>query len=72
MRGATNTIMNLSQAQRNSGVVTHSSGNFAQAVKDLGVKANIVMPENAPQVKKNAVLVYNGIITECESTIKAR
>lgn len=76
MRGATNAILQLTDAQRKRGVVTHSSGNFAQAVslaaKSLGVKATIVMPKNAPQVKKNAVLGYNGIITECESTIEAR
>jgi len=76
MRGATNAILQLSEAQQERGVVTHSSGNFAQAVslaaKNLGVKANIVMPENAPQVKKEAVMGYGGIITECESTIEAR
>ncbi len=76
MRGATNAIMQLTEAQLEKGVVTHSSGNFAQAVslaaKSLGVKAYIVMPENAPQVKKNAVLGYGGSITECESTIEAR
>jgi len=76
MRGATNAILKLTEEQRSKGVVTHSSGNFAQALslaaKSLGVKAYIVMPENAPQVKKNAVLQYNGSITECESTTKAR
>ncbi len=76
MRGATNAIMQLSQAQRKNGVVTHSSGNFAQALslaaQSLGVKAFIVMPKSAPQVKKNAVKGYGGIITECESTLEAR
>ena len=76
MRGAINAILKLTEEQRSKGVVTHSSGNFAQALslaaKSLGVKAHIVMPENAPQVKKNAVLQYNGSITECESTTKAR
>lgn len=56
MRGAANAILSLSEAERQKGVVTHSSGNFAQAValaaKQLGVKAYIVMPDNAPQVKK--------------------
>ena len=45
MRGATNAILQLSEDQRNKGVVTHSSGNFAQALslaaKSLGVKADI-------------------------------
>ncbi len=76
MRGAINAILQLSEAQKKVGVVTHSSGNFAQglslAAKNLGVKAYIIMPENAPQVKKNAVKGYGGIITESESTPTAR
>ncbi|MBQ4913096.1 pyridoxal-phosphate dependent enzyme [Maribacter sp. MMG018] len=76
IRGATNAILQLSDEQRAKGVVTHSSGNFAQAVslaaKSLGVTAHIVMPESAPQVKKNGVLEYGGIIHECESTLEAR
>ena len=76
MRGATNAILQLSDEQQKTGVVTHSSGNFAQALslatKNLGVKAYIVMPENAPQVKKEAVKGYGGIITESESTPIAR
>ncbi|WP_452225911.1 pyridoxal-phosphate dependent enzyme [Lacinutrix cladophorae] len=76
MRGATNAILQLTEEQRSRGVVTHSSGNFAQALalaaKSLGVTAYIVMPENAPQVKKDAVLGYGGKITECASTIEAR
>ena len=76
MRGALNAIMQLTEAQKANGVVTHSSGNFAQAVslaaKNLGVKAYIVMPSSAPKVKQEAVLGYNGIITICEPTLKAR
>jgi threonine dehydratase len=76
MRGATNAILSLSEEQRKKGVVTHSSGNFAQALslaaKGIGVKAYIVMPKNAPQVKKNAVMDYNGEIIESESTPIAR
>lgn len=76
MRGAVNKILSLSEEERRKGVVTHSSGNFGQAValsaKLLGVSAYIVMPENAPQVKKNAVRGYGGIVTECASTISAR
>ncbi|WP_422862026.1 pyridoxal-phosphate dependent enzyme [Flagellimonas sp. W118] len=76
MRGATNAILQLSEGQRKNGVVTHSSGNFAQALslaaQSLGVKAFIVMPDSAPQVKKEAVKGYGGIITECESTLEAR
>lgn len=76
MRGATNAIMQLSEAQKDRGVVTHSSGNFAQALSlaatNLGVKAFIVMPNNAPKVKRDAVLGYGGIITDCEPNIQAR
>lgn len=76
MRGATNAILSLSEEQRKCGVVTHSSGNFAQALSLaaglMKVKAYIVMPKNAPQVKKDAVKNYNGEIIECESNLNAR
>lgn len=76
MRGATNAIMQLSKEQQARGVVTHSSGNFAQALslaaKNLGVTAYIVMPSNAPKVKKDAVLGYGGVVTDCEPNIQAR
>jgi len=76
MRGAVNAIMQLSDEQKQKGVVTHSSGNFSQAVslaaKNLGVKAFIIMPKNAAQVKKDAVLSYGVQIIECEPTLKAR
>ena len=76
MRGAANAIMQLSDEQKAKGVVTHSSGNFAQAVslaaQSLGIKAYIVMPSSAPQVKKNAVRGYGGMLVECEPTLQAR
>jgi len=76
IRGATNAILQLSDEERSRGVVTHSSGNFAQAVslaaKNLGVPAYIVMPTNAPKAKKAGTIAYEGIITECEPTIEAR
>lgn len=76
MRGATNAILSLSQNQLEKGVVTHSSGNFAQALslaaKEVGTKAYIVMPKNAPKVKKDAVKGYGGEIIESESTPIAR
>lgn len=76
MRGATNAILNLSEEKKAKGVVTHSSGNFAQALslaaKSLNVPAYIVMPESAPEVKKAAVRTYKGEITECPSTLKDR
>lgn len=76
MRGATNAVMLLSEEQKQKGVVTHSSGNFAQALalaaKSQGINAFIVMPDSAPQVKKEAVKAYNGKIIECKSTLAAR
>ena len=76
IRGATNAILKLSEEERSRGVVTHSSGNFAQAVslaaKNLDVPAYIVMPTNAPKIKKAGTLSYGGIVTECEPTIEAR
>lgn len=76
MRGATNAILNLSEEKKRKGVVTHSSGNFAQALslaaKSLNVPAYIVMPDSAPEVKKAAVRTYEGKITECPSTLKDR
>lgn len=76
MRGATNAILLLSEKERAKGVVTHSSGNFAQALslaaQSLQVKAYIVMPSNAPKVKKVAVSQYGGNIIECAPTIDAR
>jgi threonine dehydratase len=76
MRGATNAILQLSEDKSKKGVVTHSSGNFAQALalaaKSLGVKAYIVMPSNAPQVKIDAVKGYDGEVIICEPTLQAR
>jgi threonine dehydratase len=76
MRGAINAILMLSEKERSKGVVTHSSGNFAQALslaaQSLNVKAYIVMPSNAPSVKKVAVSQYGGNIVECAPTLEAR
>jgi threonine dehydratase len=75
-RGATNAVLSLSEEDRKKGVVTHSSGNHAAALALAasmnGIKANIVMPENAPVVKKNAVAGYGAEITFCKPTLAAR
>ncbi|HKI52869.1 MAG TPA: pyridoxal-phosphate dependent enzyme [Anaerolineales bacterium] len=75
-RGACNAIYSLSDEEAARGVCTHSSGNHAQAValaaKLRGIPAYIVMPNNAPQVKKDAVAGYGGKITFCEPTLEAR
>lgn len=76
MRGAANAVLQLTDEQRSRGVVTHSSGNFAQALalaaRNVGVKAYIVMPSNAPNVKKEAVKGYGGVVIECEPNVIAR
>ena len=75
-RGATNAVLSLTAEEKKRGVVTHSSGNHAAALalaaRINGVKANIVMPENAPLVKKNAVAGYGAEITFCKPTLQAR
>ena len=56
MRGASNCLLKMNQNDLSKGVATHSSGNFAQAValiaKMTNTEAHIVMPSNAPKVKK--------------------
>ncbi len=75
-RGATYALLQLTKDQLGKGVVTHSSGNHAQALARaaamLGVEAHIVMPENAPAVKVAAVEQYGGKITFCKPTLAAR
>lgn len=76
IRGASNAILQLSDEDKSKGVVTHSSGNFAQAIslaaKELGVPAHIVMPSSAPIIKQTAVKDYGGNITICKPTLKDR
>jgi threonine dehydratase len=68
-RGAYNAISQLSEAQKAAGVITHSSGNHAQGValaaRLLDVKAVIVMPEDAPPVKRAATADYGAEIFPC-------
>ena len=75
-RGATNAVALLSDEQAAQGVVTHSSGNHAQALalaaRTRGITATIVMPENAPTVKRQAVEGYGGEVILCEPTLAAR
>ena len=75
-RGACNAVFSLSDEEAAGGVSTHSSGNHAQALalaaKLRGIPAYIVMPENAPKVKQEAVAGYGGQITYCEPTLEAR
>lgn len=75
-RGAANAVLSLDDDRRKRGVVTHSSGNHAAALALAagmnGAKAYIVMPENAPSVKKDAVAGYGAEITFCKPTLQAR
>jgi threonine dehydratase len=75
-RGATNAVYSLSEQEAESGVGTHSSGNHAAALalaaRMRGIQAHIVMPSNAPEVKKIAVAGYGAKITFCEPTLQAR
>ncbi len=58
LRGAYNKIASLTEEERRHGVISYSSGNHAQGVayaaRALGVKATIVMPNNAPEIKRKA------------------
>lgn len=76
IRGAVNAILQLSEDERARGVITHSSGNFAAALalaaSALDTKAYIVMPSNAPLVKRDAVAGYGAQIIDCEPTLKSR
>ena len=75
-RGACNAVMGLDDEDAARGVVTHSSGNHAQALALAaamrGIKATIVMPSDAPRVKRSAVEGYGAVVVECEPTQEAR
>jgi len=75
-RGACNSVFSLSDVEAKNGVCTHSSGNHAAALalaaRMRGIPAYIVMPENAPEIKKIAVGGYGAQITFCTPTLEAR
>jgi len=66
IRGAMNAVLQLTASQKAMGVITHSSGNFAQALayaaKCAGINATIVMPESVVPAKRDAVLGYGAEI----------
>ncbi len=70
-RGAYNAISQLNRTERDAGVITHSSGNHAQGValaaKLLDVKAVVVMPEDAPAIKRRATAQYGAEIVPCQA-----
>lgn len=75
-RGACNAVMSLRDEEAERGVATHSSGNHAAALalaaRRRGIAASIVMPSNAPAIKKSAVAGYGARIHYCEPTLAAR
>ncbi|MBV5313261.1 MAG: pyridoxal-phosphate dependent enzyme [Prolixibacteraceae bacterium] len=75
-RGACNSVFSLTDEEAQNGVCTHSSGNHAAALalaaRMRGIPAYIVMPENAPEIKKIAVAGYGAQITFCTPTLEAR
>lgn len=76
IRGGMNAVLSLSKEKQQRGIATHSSGNHAQAIalaaKEIGTKAYIVMPENSPKVKVDAVRGYGAEIFFCEPNQAAR
>ena len=76
IRGATNAVLSLNERAAAAGVATHSSGNHAAALalaaRLRGVPAYVVMPDTAPQVKKDAVAGYGVQVTFCAPTLEAR
>jgi threonine dehydratase len=76
MRGALNAVLSLTDAQAAAGVATHSSGNhgaalaIAAGIRDI--PAYIVVPNNAPHVKRAAIAGYGATIIDCEPTVAAR
>jgi threonine dehydratase len=76
IRGACNAVFSLSEREAKKGVATHSSGNHAAALalaaRWRGVPAYVVMPENAPEVKRKAVQGYGAEIFFCKPTLEAR
>ena len=75
-RGAFNAMSQFSLEEKSKGVITYSSGNHAQAValvgKLLGIKTTIVMPCNAPEIKRKATAGYGAEIIEYDPAIHQR
>jgi threonine dehydratase/serine racemase len=75
-RGACNAVLKLPPEAAARGVVTHSSGNHAQALalaaRLRGIPAHVVMPRNATPAKRRAVEGYGGRVIDCEPTLPAR
>jgi len=75
-RGTYNKLLLLSDKDKAKGIITHSSGNHAQAValasKELGIKAVVVMPKNAPSIKVAATKGYGAEVVFCNNSVEDR
>lgn len=75
-RGACNAVIKLSERQAVNGVLTHSSGNHAQAIalaaRIRGIDAHVVMPRTASPVKRRAVEQYGANLIDCEPDLESR
>ncbi|MFX1329147.1 MAG: pyridoxal-phosphate dependent enzyme [Promethearchaeota archaeon] len=75
-RGAYNSLSLLSEEEKRQGVITHSSGNHAQAIalaaSLLGIQATIIMPKGAPKTKINATKGYGAKIVFCDNNLESR
>jgi threonine dehydratase len=76
LRGAYSAISALPAERRSAGVVAHSSGNHARAVAYaaalFGIRATVVVPDNAPEVKIAATRSLGAQIVTCEPSLAAR
>jgi threonine dehydratase len=76
IRGATNTVLQLTQKELDRGIATASSGNhgaaLSMAVKNRGGKTKVVMPNNTPKIKVDNVERNGGEIIWCEPAQKSR
>jgi threonine dehydratase/serine racemase len=76
IRGATNAVLSLADAEAARGVACHSSGNHGQALalaaRTRGIQAHVVVPVDASAVKRAAIAGYGARIIDCEPTEESR
>lgn len=75
-RGAFNAMSGLTESEKSRGVITYSSGNHAQATalvgSLLGIQTHVVMPKNAPAIKREATRSYGGDVIEYDPETETR
>ena len=76
VRGASNAVFGLTDAQAARGVATHSSGNhglsLSYAAGRRGIPVSVVVPRTAPEAKKEAMRGYGATVVECEPSTSSR